>query len=240
MDTSELYRSDFRYDKDLSQGDLGPTYGRVLERVGPGRKVLEVGCHTGYFSRVLRAHGCQVVGVEINAEAAARAIDDGFDVRVGSVEDPALRADLPREFDVLLLMDVLEHLVDPWTALRSLRERLRPDGRALISLPNVACWTVRSALLRGRWEYTRDGLLDRTHLRFFTFDTARALIRESGFTLTEWWATMPSVPLGGKLQASPLTRWLAPYWMAAATKRFPNLCVAQFLFEAAAVSPEPV
>jgi SAM-dependent methyltransferase len=240
MDTSELYRSDFRYDKDLSQGDLGPTYGRVLERVGPGRKVLEVGCHTGYFSRVLREHGCQVVGVEINAEAAARAIDDGFDVRVGSVEDPALLADLPREFDVLLLMDVLEHLVDPWTALRGLRERLRPDGRALISLPNVACWTVRNALLRGRWEYTRDGLLDRTHLRFFTFDTARVLIRDSGFTLTEWWATMPSVPLGGKLQASPLTRWLASYWMAAATRRFPNLCVAQFLFEAAAVSPEAV
>src|SRR5262245_46645136 len=193
MDTSELYRSDFRYDKDLSQGDLGPTYGRVLERVlcagrsaassgctpvggfapdsggftpgyasdaPPGRaapegqgilargetpgspagqggvtpgvsrselgpKVLEIGCHTGYFSRVLRTHGCQVVGVEINAEAAGRAITDGFDVRVGSVEDPSLLADLPRDFDALLLMDVLEHLVDPWTALRRLRENLR-------------------------------------------------------------------------------------------------------------------
>lgn len=232
MDTSPLYRADLRYDKDLSHGDLGPTYGRVLACLGRDRKVLEVGSHTGYFSRVLRDHGCEVIGVEINAIAAARAVAEGFDVRIGSVEDETLLAGLPRDFDALLLMDVLEHLVDPWTTLKRLREHLRPEGQALISLPNVACWTMRRALLAGRWEYTRDGLLDRTHLRFFTFHTARALITDAGFSLLEWWVTMPSVPLAGKLLALPLTRPLAPRWIEAWTRRFPNLCGAQFLFHA--------
>jgi SAM-dependent methyltransferase len=191
-----------------------------------------VGSHTGYFSRVLRDHGCEVIGVEINAEAAARASAAGFDVRVGSVEDEALLADLPRDFDALLLMDVLEHLVDPWTTLSRLRAHLHPGGETLVSLPNVACWTMRRALLAGRWEYTRDGLLDRTHLRFFTFPTAQALIRDAGFTLEEWWVTMPSVPLAGKLLAWPPTRPLAARWIDAWTRRFPNLCGAQFLFRA--------
>jgi SAM-dependent methyltransferase len=232
MDTSSLYRSDFRYDKDLSGGDLGPTYGRVASLVGRDRKVLEVGSHTGYFSRVLKAQGCEVIGVEINAEAAARARGEGFDVRVGSVEDAALVAALPDDFDALLLMDVLEHLVDPWTALHALGEHLRPGGQVLVSIPNVACWTMRRALLAGRWDYTRDGLLDRTHLRFFTFDTARALIDGAGFTLRDWWVTMPSVPFAGKLLAVPLTRPLAGRWIDWATRRFPNLCGAQFLFHA--------
>jgi SAM-dependent methyltransferase len=232
MDTSSLYRSDFRYDKDLSHGDLGPTYGRVRDLVGRDRAVLEVGCHTGYFSRVLRDNGCRVVGVEINGEAAAKAREAGFDVRVGSVEDEALLAGLPREFDALLLMDVLEHLVDPWTALARLGEHVRPGGTLLVSLPNIACWTVRRALLAGRWEYTRDGLLDRTHLRFFNFDTAQGLIAGAGFTVREWWVTMPSVPFAGKLLALPVTQPLAHRWIEWATRRFPNLCGAQFLFRA--------
>jgi SAM-dependent methyltransferase len=232
MDTSSLYRSDFRYDKELSNDDLGPTYGRVRALVGRDRKVLEVGCHTGYFSRVLRAEGCQVIGVEINAEAATRAREEGFDVRVGSIEDEALLASLPRAFDDLLLMDVLEHLVDPWTTLARLREHVRPGGQLLVSLPNVACWTVRRALLAGRWEYTCDGLLDRTHLRFFSFHTAQALIQGAGFTPRDWWVTMPSVPFAGKLLAFSATRPLAHRWIAWATRRFPNLCGAQFLFRA--------
>lgn len=232
MDTSSLYRADFRYDKDLSRGDLGPTYGRVRDLVGEGKSVLEIGCHTGYFSRVLRANGCRVTGVEINAEAATRAREEGFDVRVGSVEDAALLAALPGPFDALLLMDVLEHLVDPWTTLARLGEQVKPGGQLLVSLPNVACWTMRRALLAGRWQYTRDGLLDRTHLRFFTFESGQALIAGAGFTPRDWWVTMPSVPFAGKLLALPPTRRLAHRWIDWATRRFPNLCGAQFLFHA--------
>lgn len=234
MNTSSLYRADFRYDKDLSHGDLGPTYGRVRDLVGRDRKVLEVGSHTGYFSRVLRAEGCDVIGVEINAEAASVAREAGFDVRVGSIEDETLLAALPGEFDALLMMDVLEHLVDPWSTLARLRGQVRPGGQLLVSLPNVACWTVRRALLAGRWEYARDGLLDRTHLRFFTFDTGRTLIEGAGFALRDWWVTMPSVPFAGKLLALSPTRPLAHRWMEWATRRFPNLCGAQFLFRAEA------
>src|SRR5205823_4710985 len=128
----------------------------------------------------------------------------GIEVRVGNVEDAELVDTLPRGMDVLLAMDVLEHLLDPWTTLRRLRDRLHPDGRAVITLPNVGCWTVLRSLLRGRFDYAYAGPLDRTHLRFFTFTTARNLIQGAGFVVKEWWPTMTSVPSAGKLAAIPL------------------------------------
>jgi SAM-dependent methyltransferase len=230
MDASRLYRADFRYDKELVVDGLAPTYARALECVRAGSTVLEIGCHTGYFSRLLRERGCRVIGVEINAEAAARAVESGLDVRVGNVEDAGLVESLPRGIDVLLAMDVLEHLLDPWTTLRNLRDRLHPDGRAVISLPNIGCWAVMRALMRGRFDYADGGPLDRTHLRFFTYRTARELIQGAGFAVREWWPTMTSVPAAGKLGAIPILRPLVERGSIAAARRFPGLCGAQFLF----------
>ena len=88
-----------------------------------------------------------------------------------------------RKFDFILLADVLEHLPDPLTVLRFYVRFLAPGGRVVISLPNIACWDRRLALMLGRFDYADAGIMDRTHLRFFTFRTARILLQEAGMTV---------------------------------------------------------
>jgi SAM-dependent methyltransferase len=87
-----------------------------------------------------------------------------------------------RRFEWLMAADILEHMPDPKNALCFYRGFLKPDGRLIVSLPNVAIWDNRLRLLFGHFDYRDSGVMDRTHLRFFTFRTARQLICDAGFT----------------------------------------------------------
>jgi 2-polyprenyl-3-methyl-5-hydroxy-6-metoxy-1,4-benzoquinol methylase len=161
------------------------TQARVIRLVGEGQRVLELGCATGYMSHVLRDRGCRVVAVEIDRRAAARAAEYCERVVVGDIE----RIDLARElegetFDVVVAADVLEHLKDPLRTLRRVGSFLSESGRVVASLPNVAHGSVRLALLTGRFPYGEVGLLDRTHLRFFTRESVEALFGDAGFAIT--------------------------------------------------------
>ncbi len=205
----------------------------VLMRVPPGSRVLEVGAHTGFFSQALRERGCRVTALEVDPRAATRAAAHADRVVVGDVEDAAVRAKLGGPFDVVLLMHVLEHLVDPWGVLRAMRAHVERGGRTIVLLPNVACWRVRKALfLGGRFEYEDTGILDRTHLRFFTLDTARALLETSGYTIADWAPVDVCVPLERRLCALPIVRALAPRWHRVLARRHPNLCTEIALFTA--------
>lgn len=145
----------------------------VAEKNRPLR-ILDVGTADGYLGALLKASGHSVVGVEKDETLAARArayyerLDicdiEGFDFPYG------------REFDVILFADVLEHLRDPVGVLNRSMSVLKPAGEVLVSLPNIAHFTVRIALLLGRFNYANRGILDRTHLRFFTLRTARKLL----------------------------------------------------------------
>jgi 2-polyprenyl-3-methyl-5-hydroxy-6-metoxy-1,4-benzoquinol methylase len=90
------------------------------------------------------------------------------------------------EFDTVVCGDVLEHLVDPWSTLREISKVLAPGGRVIISLPNIANLRIRLNLLLGRFHYQSAGILDITHLRFFTLKTARELIEESGYRIVSF------------------------------------------------------
>jgi SAM-dependent methyltransferase len=205
----------------------------VLDRVPPGARVLEVGAHTGFFSACLRERGCHVTALEVDPRAAAHATRWADRVVVGDVEDAAVRAALDGQFDVVLFMHVLEHMVDPWAALRAMRCRVARGGRAIVLLPNVACWRVRKDLfLRGAFRYEDTGILDRTHLRFFTLDSAAALLAEAGWTVTERVAVDESVPLARRLSRLPLAGRLAPRWHRWLATRHPNLCTEIALFTA--------
>ena len=179
----------------LRTGDVGPYAVRVathglgasgqlmLREVPDGARVLDVGCASGYIAAPLSARGCAVTGFERNPHSAAAAEEHCEAVIVGDIESVDDRRRIPSGFDVVLLGDVLEHLVDPWDALRFVRGLLAPGGVVVASIPNVAAWTVRLALLRGTWDYADFGLLDRTHLRFFTRRTVHELVRDSGFAV---------------------------------------------------------
>jgi SAM-dependent methyltransferase len=153
----------------------------ALDMIGYNKAVLEVGCSTGYLTRVLAERGCNVVGMELDPDAAEVAETWAERVVVGNLDDADTWNYVKDEsFDVVLLGDVLEHLRDPLNSLRQAARKLKPTGFVVTSLPNVAHGDVRIALLNGKFDYTEKGLLDQTHVRFFTLETVRALLREAG------------------------------------------------------------
>jgi 2-polyprenyl-3-methyl-5-hydroxy-6-metoxy-1,4-benzoquinol methylase len=167
----------------------------ILERVPRGAAVLDVGAWTGAHGHWLaEQHGATVDGVELDPAASAEAT--GYRrMLVGSIEDAETQAQLgDARYDAVLFLDVLEHLAHPHEVLAAARTWLHPGGVVLCSIPNVAHWRVRLSLLRGRFEYEDMGLLDRTHLRWFTRKTARELVTGAGYRLTWEDATVPQHP----------------------------------------------
>jgi SAM-dependent methyltransferase len=143
------------------------------------RRVLDLGCATGALGAALSA---DVTGVEVQPEYAAEAERVLHRVICADAEALARETDLEARlggFDVLVAADVLEHMVDPWSALRRYAALLEPGGTAVVSLPNVNHWTAYAALARGSWPRRAEGIFDATHLRWFTLRDARALLAEA-------------------------------------------------------------
>lgn len=168
--------------------------------------VLDVGCAAGGFCESLRrvlAPGARVVGVEAVATAAADARAAGaFDEVIDGYFPEAL-AGRDDTFDLVVFLDVLEHMLDPGEALDAAHERLAPGGRVLASIPNIGYAPVVADLVRGRWDYTDTGVLDRTHVRFFTAATMRELFTAHGYAVqtcagindvAEVWNSDPLLP----------------------------------------------
>ena len=158
----------------------------LLSWVGYNKSVLEVGCSSGYLTKVMAERGCEVVGIEIDPEAALVAEAWAERVVVGDIEEGDVWNYVKDEsFDVVLLGDVLEHLRDPLGGLRQAVSKLKPSGYVLTSLPNIAHGDVRLSLMLGRFSYTDKGLLDHTHVRFFTAETVRQLHAEAGLRIVD-------------------------------------------------------
>jgi GT2 family glycosyltransferase/2-polyprenyl-3-methyl-5-hydroxy-6-metoxy-1,4-benzoquinol methylase len=164
------------------------------------RRVIDFGCAGGALGRALKASrpSIEVRGIEPVAEQAERARKVLDDVMIGGADDP-LPASWPAP-DCIVFADVLEHLVDPWSAVRRARELLRPGGTLVVSIPNVLHHSVVRDLARGRFDYRDAGVLDRTHLRFFTAATARELVEQAGFQVERMERVVePPVPFLRKL-----------------------------------------
>jgi 2-polyprenyl-3-methyl-5-hydroxy-6-metoxy-1,4-benzoquinol methylase/glycosyltransferase involved in cell wall biosynthesis len=159
----------------------------LLRLVGRNKRVLELGCAAGHMSRAMREQECRVVGIEINAEAANLASAFCEKVIVGDLDYMNFPQELGSDrFDVVLAADVLEHLKDPAWVLQKVSKFLEPGGYLVTSIPNVAHLSVRLALFAGSFPYSQSGLLDKTHLRFFTRETAESLLDEAGFAITDF------------------------------------------------------
>jgi 2-polyprenyl-3-methyl-5-hydroxy-6-metoxy-1,4-benzoquinol methylase len=190
-----------------------------LEEAKKYSSILECGCSTGFLSRQLAAGGSRVVGIEIDTEAAEQARQ--FCARVLSLDlnRPGWSNAMGERFDLVTYGDVLEHLLEPQAVLRETKNVLAPGGRVLISLPNIAYWTMRVKLLMGKFEYESMGLLDYTHLRFFTFHTARKMVEQAGYRIVHFHPVM-----GGRF-----TNHFRPMWQRL-TNLFPNSLAFQMLF----------
>jgi O-antigen biosynthesis protein len=176
----------FVYDMPVDPDAENNTHAYSLALVGYNKSVLELGCATGHVTRAMADRGCKVVGVELDPAAAAVAEAWAERMVVGDIDRGEVWERIDDEsFDVVLCGDVLEHLRDPLGALRSAVRKLKPDGYVVTSLPNVAHGDVRLLLLGGSFRYSEVGLLDRTHLRFFTLETIRELLRAAGLLVVD-------------------------------------------------------
>ena len=165
---------------------------RWIEEERPA-EVLEVGTATGYLSSEMAARGCVVTGVEQDPEMAQAAAEHCREMIVGDIENLSL--DGLGKYDAIVFGDILEHLRNPSEVLVRLSSYLKPGGKILISLPNVANIWVRLNLLFGRFNYSRVGILDESHLRFFTLHTMRNMADEAGLDVISVKATPIPLPL---------------------------------------------
>lgn len=201
-------------------------FGFVRTEISPllpthAKRVLELGCGSGATLAWLKqtGHCDEIIGVEYSHDASAMARQQ-LDLIVEGNAEQLDFSELGR-FDLVLCLDVLEHLRDPWLMLRRLRDLLTPTGQLIVSIPNIRHHSVLMPLLfKGEWRYSDAGILDQTHLRFFTQKTAQSLIEQAGFEVTETHGA------GQQWAHSRFWRWLGRCTWAQ------PFCAVQYLYRA--------
>lgn len=204
-------------------------YARQL--VGRNQDVLDIGCGEGFFAAELKRDGNRIVGVDaLPAAGESDALERYISADLNDAQPDLARQAGEHRFDRVLFLDVLEHLVRPERLLAEVRPALKENGQVVVSVPNVANITVRLALLFGRFNYTDRGILDRTHLHFYTRKTARAFLEENGWEIvTAKTTVMPLELVLGLDPANPLMRTITMLF-AAATALFPGLLGYQLVY----------
>jgi 2-polyprenyl-3-methyl-5-hydroxy-6-metoxy-1,4-benzoquinol methylase len=201
----------------------GSSHYYVARMVGRGQDVIDIGCGEGYLAAALKKLGeNRIAGIDVlPAASETSSLDDYYSADLDQGISSVIRQLKGRRFTRALLLDVLEHLKKPETILDECHEILTSDGQLIISLPNIANIAVRLSLLFGQFNYTERGLLDKTHLRFFTRKTARKMVESRGYQILEEQMTVIPVELTFKMPArSALMRslnavlrmltWMAP------------------------------
>jgi O-antigen biosynthesis protein len=161
----------------------------AVEKIPDSSKVLDVGCATGAIGEYLiKEKKCLVYGVEMRADEANIAKKVLTDVVIIDIEQSSSVEEIldmvkGEKFDVILATSVIEHLKDQTAFLKKCKKLLKQKGMIVASTPNIAHWTTRLSLLKGNFDYTEYGILDNTHLHFFTIKTFRQLFEDNSFTV---------------------------------------------------------
>ncbi|MDD3813713.1 MAG: class I SAM-dependent methyltransferase [Desulfocapsaceae bacterium] len=171
-----------------------------LEMISAKSHVLEIGCATGYMTEYLaRDKQCRVLGVEPVQEQAELARKRGLEVITGLIDSQETQEQLIAHtkkhgpFETIFMSQVIEHIADPAATLFALKKLLSPDGFLVISTCSIVHWKCRLQILLGRWEYEDYGILDRTHLRFFTISSFRQLLEECGYKIVDFGYTFEDI-----------------------------------------------
>jgi SAM-dependent methyltransferase len=178
---------------------------KFLDAAGRQLTILDVGTADGYLGAMLKKRGHHAIGVEQDAFRAETASVHYERFHVADIE--TFEFPYRDQFDVIVFADVLEHLRDPAFVLKRALPCLKANGEIIISLPNVANFVIRISVLFGRFDYRDRGILDRTHLRFFTLSTIRRLVGECHCRILETAATPIPLQLLSPIMARPI---LAP------------------------------
>lgn len=189
--TTQAAASSFRYV--VKEDDPFSSHSVILAKVGSGkgRRLLDVGAAQGVLAQRFTEMGYEVTCIEGDRELAEQARAKCRELIVADLDGPLPQ--LAGRYDVIVYGDILEHLKNPLAVFRGLNQYVAPGGKIIVSVPNVAHLYVRLRLLAGHFDYMERGIMDRTHLRFFTLATLRSFLKEAGVQPVEIVAT--PVPL---------------------------------------------
>ncbi len=211
--------------------DSSHDYARRL--VGSNQEVLDIGCGEGILASEIKLNGNRVTGIDLLPRVEHQGVlEQYFSADLEQGIRPVIQVLGGKRFDRVLLLDILEHLRRPEALLAECQDVLGSDGQLIVSLPNIANITVRSMLLFGRFNYTERGLLDRTHLRFFTRKTARRLLEENGYRILREEATVMPIELVLNLSPENLLLRFCNRLLALFTKLLPGLLGYQIVLVA--------
>jgi methionine biosynthesis protein MetW len=212
------------------------SHSQIVRRIPHYAQVLELGCGDGSMSRLIRENcDARIIGIERNPETVWQAQRYCDYVFTEDLDDPKSLDVLEGEaFDVITLVDVLEHLQYPEALLERLKPLLIDEGRILLSVPNIAHASVRLELLNGHFAYEKTGILDATHLKFFTLESIQALLAKAGYVVHEvdyTWHDLPDEVITQYLQAAGLE--VTP--TALSTFHEPDAVAYQFIISASPI-----
>jgi 2-polyprenyl-3-methyl-5-hydroxy-6-metoxy-1,4-benzoquinol methylase len=200
-----------------------------LARFPAQSRVLDIGTASGTLARMCQNRSLQIFGIEPNPNWAQIALPLYEKIYVGSIENAD--DEFLRDYDVIVLGDILEHLPAPESILKKLVDLQRSDSTFIISVPNIANLWVRLSLLMGKFDYADRGILDRTHLRFFTRKTLFAMLKTAGLEILSIKVTPIPLELVSRFFISPPGRWLHA-GIAQLTSILPTLLGYQFVAKA--------
>jgi len=194
--------------------------------IRPGSKVLDIGCATGYFAKELAKQNCQTWGADRDKLALAKAEKYCTKVCLANLDEKISLPFPKKYFEYVIILDVIEHLAHPEAVLESVKPHLKKGGQVIVSVPNVAHASIRWMLMRGDFQYTDTGILDRTHLHFFTKTSFLEILKKSGYKVKK------CVPTNGMCKVPflyKITDRLPPAWQYRIASRFPTLFSFQFI-----------
>lgn len=205
----------------MRSGDYSQSLNKhVTNEISRNSTCLDVGCWTGNLGReLIQNKFCRVDGIDMLNEVLIKAKKKGYHTtyNINLNNRPLSLAKINNKYDFIIFADVLEHLIDPPDVLQQMKKKLKPNGRIIISLPNVAFILNRLLLLFGSWEYREFGTLDKTHLRFYTISSLTKLVESAGYKIEK---VKPYNQFG-------LLRFISPL-----THLFPTLLAYQILLVA--------
>lgn len=192
------------YEQIFKKYGLSPTQQEILKIVGKEKIILEIGPSTGYMTRAFLDNGCTIDVVESSQEAVAKLPKGVRRIFNRSIEEEEIYGALGN-YAFIIMADVLEHLVRPEKVLKKLLKRVSADTKLLISLPNIAGWAMRKQLFfKGDFQYQKSGLLDKTHLHFYTVNTLPKMLLEAGWRVDRMIGTITRLPLEGLVSKIPI------------------------------------
>lgn len=201
---------------------LSPSQQKIIDLVGKDKNILEIGSSSGYMTNFFLDNNCSVDVVEIESPALKKVSNKVKKINK-SIEDNSIVGLLGRDYDFIVMADVIEHLARPEKALENLKKVAGKDTRLIISTPNIACWPARKNLFfKGYFEYQESGILDKNHLHLFTVNSLPKLLGFYGWRVEQIIGSSTRIPLESLIGKIPFLKGL----IAAQLK---NLCFVHFI-----------